>query len=103
MNIDTPTYKYDDHFAHEFGHLLFLKDRYSQIEGKPIGHKGWEENIMNESLGMVELKNIEILFKGIDDVRVPFFVDPWSTYVHRKIQLWLEKGRTWFGPSQHFD
>jgi hypothetical protein len=47
----------DNPAAHELGHLLGLKDRYSDENGP---NKGWENNIMgNSQNGKVEQRNID--------------------------------------------
>ena len=55
--------KDDDPSVHEFGHLLGFKDRYS----KKGANKGWEGNIMAESVmkGKVEQRNIDALMRPI--------------------------------------
>lgn len=51
----------DDPAPHEVGHLLGLKDRYSDKGG---ADKGWETNIMGDSQkGSVEQKNIDGILK----------------------------------------
>jgi len=111
IQLETPEYRYEDDFVNEFGHLLFLKDRYVR-NGKILsGHRGWKNNIMNDSDGVVELRNIEILFSGIDRERAPFLVDPWAVYVQLRNYLCsnsviifvLKKGERIGGPLQHFD
>ena len=54
----------DDPAAHEFGHLLGLKDRY--LEGGGI-EKGWKGNIMAEPAmkGIVEQKNIDAIMENV--------------------------------------
>jgi RHS repeat-associated protein len=101
---DTPTYTYDDPFAHEVGHFMFLKDRYNQNDSGLSGHKGWENNIMNDSyVGVVESKNIEILFSGIVRERTPALVGPWSVYTPQSTHLWIARGRMFWGLFRHFD
>ena len=50
----------DNPAAHEFGHLIGFKDRYSDVSGT---HLGWEGNIMGETAmrGCVEQRNIDAL------------------------------------------
>ena len=51
--------------SHEFGHLIGLKDRYSDDSDDPRGyrpHAGWENNIMAERNGIVEQRNINNIF-----------------------------------------
>lgn len=49
--------------AHEFGHLLGLKDRYTDpIGGYSIPNPGWESNIMANSAKSVEQRNIDAIF-----------------------------------------
>ena len=46
---------------HEFGHLLYLSDRYYDDENSEKGyvpHKGWEGNVMGERYGEVQQRNI---------------------------------------------
>jgi hypothetical protein len=48
--------------AHEAGHLLGFKDRYSDNENNfSVPHPGWENNIMATTFGRVEQKNIDVL------------------------------------------
>jgi hypothetical protein len=48
--------------AHETGHLLGFKDRYSDNEmGLSVPHPGWEGNIMATTFGRVEQRNINAL------------------------------------------
>ena len=49
--------------AHEFGHILGLKDRYTDpTEGYSIPNHGWESNIMANSAKSVEQRNIDAIF-----------------------------------------
>ena len=49
--------------AHEFGHLLGLKDRYSDAKGNiSVPNLGWEGNIMSNSRQPVEQRNIDAIF-----------------------------------------
>ena len=51
----------DNPAPHEVGHILGLKDRYSNIKGR---EKGWENNIMgNSKNGVVEQRNIELILQ----------------------------------------
>ena len=46
---------------HEFGHSLYLSDRYDNDKNSEKGyvpHKGWEGNVMGEFFGKVEQRNI---------------------------------------------
>ena len=52
----------DDPAPHEFGHLVGLGDRYSDNTGP---HPGWQRNIMAESAGIVEPKNINEISQPI--------------------------------------
>jgi hypothetical protein len=53
----------DNAGAHEFGHMLGLKDRYIDVikngTSVSVPHKGWEGNIMRTSEGRVEQRNID--------------------------------------------
>ena len=50
--------------AHEFGHFLGLKDRYSYQT--LTAHSGWEENVMsNNSNTRVEQRNIDGIFNSV--------------------------------------
>ena len=53
--------------AHEAGHLMDLRDRYTDEEGKgSVAHEGWEDNIMGTG-SLVEQRNREeIIGKEID-------------------------------------
>jgi hypothetical protein len=58
----------DNAGAHEFGHMLGLKDRYntdkSSIDyGKP--NNGWNSNIMATNRGRVEQRNIDGIFNNV--------------------------------------
>ena len=49
--------------AHEFGHILGLKDRYTDSpDGFSVPNPGWEGNIMANSAKSVEQRNIDAIF-----------------------------------------
>jgi len=56
--------------AHEFGHLLGLKDRYIKIKDE-LGYshskpeQGWENNIMGVYGGKIEQRNIDAIFNSV--------------------------------------
>lgn len=64
-------------FAHEFGHLIGLDDRYTDIdEQRSKPDKGWEGNIMGSLNGAVEQVNINAImnemmpkYRNTDDYR----------------------------------
>lgn len=53
-------------YAHEFGHLAGLKDRYSDnwFSSGSTSDKGWENNIMGDHIGDVDQRNIDGIVKG---------------------------------------
>jgi RHS repeat-associated protein len=56
----------DNAGAHEFGHMLGLKDRYTDEKNVgSIPHKGWEGNIMGSSEGRVEQRNIDGIYNSV--------------------------------------
>lgn len=55
----------DTPMAHEFGHMIGLRDRYNKLNGRTYPEEGWEGNIMAEEVGfgVVEPRNLEeVLF-----------------------------------------
>lgn len=54
-------------YAHEFGHLIGLNDRYHDgPDGYSVLDKGWESNLMADSeLGQVEQRNIDPIARRI--------------------------------------
>jgi RHS repeat-associated protein len=77
VNIDKDTGRWDPKdpdykwvAAHEGGHLLGLDDRYSDNKwGGSTPHKGWRGNMMAETWGKVEERNITELLQTPDEVR----------------------------------
>jgi hypothetical protein len=55
----------DNAGAHEFGHMLGLKDRYTETKQGSIPHKGWESNIMGALGGRVEQRNIDGIYNSV--------------------------------------
>ena len=79
--------------AHEFGHMLGLKDKYQKIgKNDYVTRKGWKGNIMGElsGEGKVEMKNLDtILPNAIDylnSINGLFDIVPWlnSNYLINK-------------------
>ena len=53
----------DDPAPHEVGHLLGLKDQYTDGKGP---NKGWENNIMGDSRkGKVDNRNVSDILKNV--------------------------------------
>jgi hypothetical protein len=59
----------DNAGAHEFGHMLGLKDRYTDVikngTSVSMANKGWEGNIMGSSGGRVEQRNIDGIYNSV--------------------------------------
>jgi hypothetical protein len=55
----------DNAGAHEFGHMLGLKDRYTDTDQGSVPHKGWEGNIMGTSGGRLEQRNIDGIYHSV--------------------------------------
>lgn len=51
--------------GHEWGHLVGLNDRYSDVGDFSVADKGWEGNIMGETEGVVQQRNINGVLGGI--------------------------------------
>jgi RHS repeat-associated protein len=52
----------DNPAAHEFGHLIGFRDRYTDVNGQSIIHTGWGNNLMGDSKGgSVEQRNLNAL------------------------------------------
>ncbi|NBJ09227.1 hypothetical protein D1647_24155 [Alistipes sp. Z76] len=59
-----------NNYAHEFGHIVGLKDRYNDVTDKngkkqSISHDGWEDNIMGASEKPVQQRNIDAILLPI--------------------------------------
>jgi len=53
--------------AHEAGHLMGLRDRYTDVEGKgSVAHEGYVDNIMGTGTVIEQRDREEIIDKGID-------------------------------------
>ncbi|MFL1011736.1 RHS repeat-associated core domain-containing protein, partial [Flavisericum labens] len=71
-------------YAHEFGHLAGLKDRYSDnSEGYSEPNDGWENNIMGDWAGNVEQRNIDGIVEGAVNT-FNRFKSAYSNYQARK-------------------
>lgn len=53
-------------FAHEFGHLLGLNDRYHDVGDFSVENPGWEKNLMaNSESGVVEQRSIDAIVSRV--------------------------------------
>lgn len=73
--------------AHEFGHILGLPDRYKDgKDGYSVPNKGWEKNLMADTEGNVEQRDINKLVKPAVDYRNSMVSASKGTEVEQKVK-----------------